>query len=120
MSRTAAPERWQVQAGPADVATLAIPPDLHRDRDFEIDCRFVVRVPADPGAATPWLQMRVLINGHQEWERRIDAASPGATDSLDLHVRRRVPPRQALKVVAQVRSQGVQRLTLQIEAEENP
>lgn len=120
MSRTTAPERWQVQAGSADVATLAIPPDLHRDRDFEIDCRFIVRVPAEAGSAAPWLQMRVLVDGHQEWERRIDAASPGASDSLDLHFRRRVPPRQALKIVAQVRSQGVQRLALQIEAEENP
>lgn len=119
MSRTASPERWQVHAGAADVTTLAIPPDLHRGRDFEIDCRFVVRVPAEP-AASVWLQMRVLVNGHQEWERRIDAANPGATDSLDLHLRRSAPPRQALKIVAQVRSQGVQRLHLDIEAEENP
>ena len=53
--------RLSVQAGSADVATLAIPPDLHRDRDFEIDCRFDVRLPADavPPAvgATVWLQL---------------------------------------------------------------
>lgn len=120
MSRPDAPtpERWQVRAGAADVATLAIPPDARRERVFEIDCRFVVRAPEPLAGA--WHEMRVTVNGAQEWARRADTANPGHTDSLDLHFRRAVPVGQALKVVAQVRCRGAQPLELRIEAEENP
>jgi hypothetical protein len=111
------PERWSVDAGNADVATLDIPADLQRDRDFEIDCRFVVRAPA--GAQAPTHAMTVLVDGAHQWSRSIATANPGASDSLDYHLRRRVPAGQPLRITATTEVRGAARLRLLIEAEES-
>jgi hypothetical protein len=108
-------ERWSVKVDAGDVATLDIPADLQRDRDFEIDCRFVVR--ARPGADAPWHAMRVSVDGSLEWSRRIATSTQGDSDSLDYHFRRSLPRGQALRVVATTQMQGAQRLSLAIEAE---
>lgn len=109
-------EHWSVDAGARDVATLDIPADAHRERVFEIDCRFVVRALGDGRSATHAL--RVLVDGAQEWARRADTANPGATDSLEYRFRRRVPSGQPLRLVATTEVQGAQRLVLLLEAQE--
>jgi hypothetical protein len=81
------PERWRVDAGDADVATLVIPADSFRTRRFEIDCRLVVRRLAD-GAQHG---MRVDVDGNLEWTRRAPTENPGHTDSMDYHFRRELP-----------------------------
>lgn len=111
------PERWSVDAADADVATLTIPADLQRDRDFEIDCRFVVRAPAD--AQAPTHSMTVLVDGDKQWSRNIATANPGATDSLDYHLRRHLPVGQPLTIKATTSVRGAARVRLLIEAEEN-
>jgi hypothetical protein len=60
------PERWHIDAGDADVATLVIPADSFRTRHFEIDCRLVVK----PLAAGARHGMRVDVDGGLEWTRR--------------------------------------------------
>lgn len=111
------PERWSADAADADVVTLDIPADLQRDRDFEIDCRFVVRARA--GAQAPSHSMTVLVDGAHQWSRSIDTANPGASDSLDYHFRRHVPVGQPLRITATTTVRGAARVRLLIEAEEN-
>jgi hypothetical protein len=117
---TDAPERWSVDAGAADVATLDIPASAQRRRLFEVDVRFVVRAPADgqPG----WHAMTVELDGKRQWHRRIDthfdARAPGQTDSLDYHCRCDVGLGQALRVRAVTQVGGSARVKLVIEAEE--
>jgi hypothetical protein len=109
------PERWQIDAGERDVAVLTIPPDAHRDRRFDVFCRFVVATRGD-GRATHG--MRVEVNGAQEWSRRLPTQNPGHTDSMDYRFRREVPSGQALRIVVKTEARGARRVGLSIEAEE--
>lgn len=109
-----APERWTLDAGAKDLATLVVPPHAHRDRVFEIDCRLVVRAPMAPGA---WHALRVCIDGALEWSRHIDTHAPG--DSLDHHCRRVVHAGQALRIGVQTEVHGCSRVSLTIEAAED-
>lgn len=110
------PERWHVDAGAADIATLDIPASARSTRAFEIDVRFVVRAPLDGEGA--WHALAVELNGLRQWQRRIDTHGPGQTDSLDYHCRREVPVGQALRVRAITQVGGAARVRLVIEAEE--
>jgi hypothetical protein len=113
-----AAERWAVDAGAADVAMLDIPASARHERVFDIDVRFVVRVP-DP-AAGAWHALSVDLDGARQWSRRLASANPGQTDSLDYHCRRSVGVGQALRVRAAAQAGGAARLQLLIEAEEVP
>jgi len=110
------PERWQLAAGDAATATLTIPADARRERRFEIACAVTVAVPE--GARTPWLQVTVLANGAQQWQRRVPAHNPGDYDGLDYRFARSVPVAQALRITVTVSGAGVRRRTLLIEADE--
>ena len=120
----AAPERWRVDAGAAEVARLDIPPSAQRERVFEIDLRFVVRPPASGAAA--WHAMNVDLNGVREWSRRCETHNPApspegtlpAPDTLDYHCRVVLPLGRALRVRAVTQVGGAQRVRLVIEAEE--
>jgi hypothetical protein len=108
------PERWHRDAGTSDVAVLAIPPDAHRDRRFEISCRFVVARTGDAAEHG----MRVEVNGALEWTRRLPTENPGHTDSIDYRFRREVPAGQALRVVVKTQVKQARRVALSVEAEE--
>ena len=109
-------ETWAVDAGPADIATLDIPPSAQRVRIFEVDVRFVVRA---PDASTPaWHAMSVELNGLRQWSRRSVTHNPGQTDSLDYHCRVELSVGQALRVRAATQVGGAARQRLVIEAEE--
>ena len=108
------PERWHLDAGDADVATLVIPADSFRTRRFEIDCRLVV-APLAPGARHG---MRVDVDGGLEWTRQAPTENPGHTDSMDYHFRREIPPGQALRIVVKTQARQARRVRLVIEAEE--
>lgn len=110
------PERWQLDAGDAALATLTIPADARRERRFEIACAATVGVPED--AAGAWQQMTVQANGQRQWQRREPAHNPGQFDSLDYRFTRSVPVGQALRVTVTLSGQGVRRRRLLIEAEE--
>jgi hypothetical protein len=90
------PERWRVDAGDRAIARLDVPPHANRERVFEIDVRFVVR--AGAGRA-PQHGLRVLVNGAQEWARRVPTARDGE-DSLEWRQRRSVPVGQPLRIQA--------------------
>ena len=113
-------EHWHSQAGDAATATLTIPADARRVRQFEIACAVVVDVPSQDGssASAPWLQVTVQANGTQQWRRRVQAQNPGAWDSLDYRFSRSVPVAQTLRVTVTVAGQGVRRRSLVIEADE--
>ena len=111
------PERWVTETAHADIATLRIPASLSARRVFEIDVRLVVRA-AIQAKTPPWLALTVEIDGAQQWSRRIDAACPGASDSLDYHCRRELMPGQALRIRALSKLGGAARLALVIEAEQ--
>lgn len=89
-------EHWSAEAPPGDVAQLDIPADASRERSFEVYCSFAV---AHPGAGEAWHGLRVLVNGAQEWSRRI-ATDPGGRDTLDLRFRREVPVGRPLRLTA--------------------
>jgi hypothetical protein len=114
-ARQGAAERWQVDCGEGDVATLAIPPDAQRTRRFEVDCRFVV-AQRGPGASHG---MRVEVDGALEWSRDAATENPGDTDSMDYHFRRDVPVGRPLTVVVKTTVRQAQRVQLAIEAEES-
>ena len=109
------PERWRIDAGDADVATLTIPADSFRIRHFEIDCRLVVAALA-PGAQHA---MRVEVDGGLEWTRRAPTENPGQTDSMDYHFRRDLAVGQPLRIVVKTQAKQARRVRLVIEAEEN-
>jgi hypothetical protein len=115
LARARAAERWEVDGGAADVATLAIPPDAQRARRFEIDCRFEV---AHRGAGARH-GLRVEVDGGLEWTREAPTENPGQTDSMDYHFRREVPVGRPLTVVVKTQVRQAQRLRLSIEAEES-
>lgn len=109
-------ERWQLDAGNADVATLRIPPALGRSRRFQVDVRFEVHCPADaPGA---WHALTVELDGRRAWSRQIATSNPGQTDSLDYHQRVDVAEGAGLRVRAVTQVRGAVRSRLRIEAEE--
>lgn len=112
----AAAERWQVDAGDADVATLHIPPAQDRARRFDIDARFIVLCPSDGVGA--WHAMTVEVNGQREWSRQIATSNPGQSDSLDHHFRIELPVGAGLRVRALTRVHGAVRQRLLIEAGE--
>ncbi len=111
-----APERWQLDAGAAAEAVLNIPPDLARERRFDIACTMTVRCGDDLAGA--WHEMTVLANGRLQWQRRIASSNPGSSDGLDLHFRHNVAVGEALRLVVRVAAQGVHRQRLLIEADE--
>jgi len=113
-SAAAAAERWAIDAGAADIATLDIPPSAHRRRVFAIDVRFVVRAPS--AAAGAWHALSVELDGVREWSRRIDTHGP--TDSLDYHCRRVLDIGRPLRIRAVTGLGGAQRMRLLVEAEE--
>ena len=108
------PERWHIDAGDADVATLVIPADSFRTRHFEIDCRLVVKQLAE-GARHG---MRVDVDGNLEWTRQAPTENPGATDSMDYHFRRELPAGVPLRIVVKTQAKQARRVRLSIEAEE--
>ena len=108
------PERWRIDAGDADVATLVIPADSFRTRRFEIDCRLVVARLAD--GATHGMQ--VDVDGDLEWTRKAPTENPGHTDSMDYHFRRELPVGEPLRVVVKTQARQARRVALTIEAEE--
>ena len=110
----AKPERWRIDAGDADVATLVIPADSYRVRRFEIDCRLVVMRLAD-GATHG---MRVDVDGDLEWTRKAPTENPGHTDSMDYHFRRTLEIGQSLRIVVKTQARQARRMALTIEAEE--
>jgi hypothetical protein len=74
------PERWRIEAGDGDVATLVIPADSWRTRRFEIDCRFIVMRLAE-GAQHG---MRVDVDGGLESARTHREPGPHRFDGLPL------------------------------------
>ena len=108
------PERWRIDAGEADVATLVIPADAARTRRFEIDCRLVVMRLSD-GATHG---MRVDVDGALEWTRKAATENPGHSDSMDYHFRRDVPIGQPLRIGVKTQARLARRVALSIEAEE--
>jgi hypothetical protein len=101
---TGKPERWRIDAGDADVATLVIPADSFRTRHFEIDCRLIVT----PFGAGAHLAMRVDVDGGLEWTRRAPVATPG----------RELPAGRPLRIVVKTEARQARRVKLVIEAEE--
>lgn len=110
------PERWTLDAGDADVATLVVPPDARRERCFEVACAMQVRVP--PGSTAAWHRLTVLVDGRREWQRRVDTHLDDGSDGLDHHFRRTVPPGQPLRIQVEAATQGAQRHRLWIEVDE--
>ena len=108
------PERWHIDAGAADVATLVIPADSFRTRRFEIDCRLIV----SPVGAGAHHAMRVDVDGGLEWARRAPTENPGHTDSMDYHFRRELPAGKPLRIVVKTDAKQARRVRLVIEAEE--
>jgi len=76
----------------------------------------VVGVPDD--ARSPWLQVTVLADGAQQWQRRTPAHNPGDYDGLDYRFTRSVPVGRALRLQVKVAGAGVRRRSLKIEADE--
>jgi hypothetical protein len=108
------PELWEEDAGEADVAQLEVPADAERERRFVLSCSFTVSH-AQRGEA--WHELRVLVNGLQEWSRR-EPTHTGEHDSLDVSFRRTVPVGEALRLNATTRVAGARRLGLKLSAEE--
>ena len=108
-------EQWRVDAGDRAVARLDIPPHTSRERRFEIDVRFVVKAAAggDPSHA-----LKVLINGAQQWSRRVPTHADG-DDSLEWRVRHTVPVGEALRIQALTEVRQALRRRLVIEAHED-
>jgi hypothetical protein len=114
---TAQPETWQTDAGSDPVAVLTIPGLLSRARVFDIDVTLWVDVP--PDATGAWHELRVELDGQQQWCRRIPSHNPGETDGLEYHQRVRLETEQALRVraVAKVKGSRVRRLLLEAQEE---
>ncbi len=110
------PEQWEADAGEVGVARLDIPPDAVRERRFEVFCSLSVTRTRVGGDA--WQQMRVLVNGSQEWLRR-EPVHEGGRDSLDYRFRRVVPPGEPLRLTATTELHGARRLGLRITADED-
>ena len=111
-SVTQARERWRVDAGESDIATLDIPGALVRTRRL----RFVVRAPLDVRDA--WLELGVEVDGRRQWSRRIATTLPGETDGLEYRCSVELPPGPGLRVRALTSVRGAVRRRLVIEADE--
>jgi hypothetical protein len=109
------PEHWEDDVGDGDVARLIVPPDLLRDRNFEIFCSLSVDA---RGNADATLSMRVLVDGSQQWQRQATVQT-GGRDSLDYRFRRVVPAGQPLRLQASTEVSGARRLRLRITADED-
>ena len=107
-------EHWIEDAGDSDAAQLDIPPHATRDRRFEIFCSLEVANPGGDDEAHHGL--RVLVNGAQEWTRRV--ATHAGSDSLDVRLRKTVPVGEPLRLTARTEVQGVRRVSLKITADE--
>jgi hypothetical protein len=112
-SGSAPHERWSVTVE-GDAARLDVPADAQRERRFEVYCCFTV---AHPGGGAASHALRVLVDGQQEWARRI-ATDAGGRDTLDVRFRRSVPPGRALRLQALGSTEGARPLRLSIEVEE--
>lgn len=110
------PERWSARGAESAVLKLEIPPDLARERTFEISCAMTVKPVA--GAESPWHELRVSADGEIQWTRRISTAASEPYDGLEMRFRRTLAPGQRLVLLAQVAGSGVRRRTLDLEAEE--
>jgi len=108
------PERWSVDAGSDDVARLDIPGHLERERRFEVSCSFTV---SRVGGGDAWHELRLLVNGVQEWSRRLPTHE-GEHDSLDFRFQRSVPVGEPLRLTATTAVKGVRRISLRLSAEE--
>ena len=106
-------EQWSV-AVVGDSARLDIPADAQRERRFEIYCCFTV---AHPGSGEAWHALRVLVDGRQEWARRISTDS-GGRDTLELRLHRSVPAGRALRLAARGATGRARPVRLSIVAEE--
>jgi len=109
-------ELWRCDAGSATVAVVDIPGALDRRRTFDIDVTLVVRVPAE--AEEPWHELRVELDGQQQWQRRIASHSPGHTDGLDYHCRIQLETGRSLRIRAAAAAGGSSVQQLLIEARE--
>ena len=69
-------------------------------------------------AAGAWHQMTVLVNGTQQWQRRVPTHNPGAFDGLEYRFSRALPVGQTLRVVVSAACQGGGRRSLVVEADE--
>jgi hypothetical protein len=107
-------ERWRTDAGDRAIARLDVPPHATRERVFEIDVRFVVKAGA---GRDPQHGLRVLINGAQEWQRRLPTQR-GVEDGLEWRQQRRVPVGEALRIQALTDVQHALRLRLVVSAVE--
>ena len=107
-------ERWRADAGDRPIARLDVPPHATRERVFEIDVRFVVKAGA---GRDPQHGLRVLINGAQEWTRRLKTQRDGE-DGLEWRQRRSVPVGEALRIQALTEVQHAMRLRLVVTAVE--
>ena len=112
---TRTPERWAADSGHRDVVRLDIPADAQRERSFEIFCRLVVSNKAGRSDATHGL--RVIVDGALEWSRNVPTHTDGP-DSLDLRLRRVLPPGRPLLLSASCQVRGATRASLSISAEE--
>lgn len=110
-----APEHWRVDARDAAIASLDIPADLHRAREFEIAVALTVGAPHDVDA---WHQLHVYADGELQWSRRIATQNPGAFDGLEFRFRRQIAVGQALRLRAQADCHRGRPLQLVIEADE--
>ena len=120
-ARIAAPssqelERWRADAGTVSLLKLDVPPHASRDRVFDITCTMTVCLREQRVDA--WHRMTVLANGQREWQRQLPTQNAGASDSLEMHFRRRVALGEGLRIQVMGDVHLTQRLSLRIEAEE--
>lgn len=109
-------ERWRAEAGSQGLLRLEIPPHASRERVFDIHC--AIRVRLREARSDAWHRMVVQVDGRLEWERRLATQSPGETDGLEVHLRRRVPIGEGLRLLVRSEVAVTQRLAIVIEAEE--
>lgn len=110
------PERWRAEGAGAALLRLEIPPHASRERVFDISCALVVKLRED--RADAWHRLAVQADGRREWDHRVQTRNPGATDSLEMHFRRRVPVGEALRLLVTADVNLCQRVSLVIEADE--
>lgn len=109
-------ENWSRRVADSPTLRLEIPPDLARERTFEISVSCSVRAFED--AVAPWHELRVFADGEMQWQRRVATAQPAPYDGLDYRFRRTLPPGRRLTVLAESGCDGARRLLLAIDAEE--
>ena len=108
-------EHWAIETDRDDVARLDIPPHATRERSFEIWCSFRV---AHPGTGDAAHALRVLVDGAQDWSRRVPT-DPGGRDALDVRLRRVVPAGRPLRLTAIGTVERAVPLGLSISADED-